>query len=89
VVRRLRAGRSIFSADRNHLYDQLVDRGMRVRQVVIVFYLLAVATTGLGLTVTVHVPMRYTLLLYAMLTGVLFALFHEFGMLRPPEKEGR
>lgn len=49
MFRRWRAGRSIFEGDRSHFYDQLVQRGLTVRQTVFVCYAftLLYAVTGL------------------------------------------
>ena len=49
MFRRWRAGRSIFEGDRSHFYDQLVQRGLTVRQTVFVCYALTLlyAVTGL------------------------------------------
>lgn len=52
VFRRWRAGRSIFEGDRSHFYDQLVQRGLSVRQTVLVWYALTVAYALIGLLLT-------------------------------------
>ncbi len=49
MFRRWRAGRSIFEGDRSHFYDQLVQRGLSVRQTVLVCYGLTVVYTAIGL----------------------------------------
>lgn len=43
IVRRVRAGRSPLSADRGHIHHRLIDRGLSVRQAVLLIY----ALTGL------------------------------------------
>jgi len=48
VIRRVLSRKSIFAGDRSHLYDQLVDRGMSVKQVVALFYFLATIAAVLG-----------------------------------------
>ncbi|MHC4986380.1 MAG: glycosyltransferase family 4 protein, partial [Planctomycetota bacterium] len=55
VVRRLLSGKSIFAGDRSHLYDQLIDRGMTVRQVVGLFYVFAALAAALGVLVAIFV----------------------------------
>jgi UDP-GlcNAc:undecaprenyl-phosphate GlcNAc-1-phosphate transferase len=75
VVRRLRAGVSIFSGDRSHLYDQLVDRGMSVKQVVVLFYAMAVLTAVMGVFIAVHVRTLYAVLLYAVLLVMIITIF--------------
>lgn len=52
MFRRLRGGRSIFEGDRSHFYDQLVQRGLTVRQTVLVCYLLTCAYAAVGLLMT-------------------------------------
>ena len=48
LVRRLLAHQPIFAGDRSHLYDQLVDRGMSVPKVVVLFYVLSAGGRGAG-----------------------------------------
>jgi UDP-GlcNAc:undecaprenyl-phosphate/decaprenyl-phosphate GlcNAc-1-phosphate transferase len=52
MFRRWRAGRSIFSGDRSHFYDQLVQRGLSVRQTVFVCYGLTLFYAAIGLLLT-------------------------------------
>jgi UDP-GlcNAc:undecaprenyl-phosphate GlcNAc-1-phosphate transferase len=52
MFRRWRAGRSIFEGDRSHFYDQLVQRGLSVRQTVLVCYGLTLVYAGIGLLMT-------------------------------------
>ncbi len=85
VVRRLLAGKSIFAGDRSHLYDQLVDRGMTVKKVVVLFYILAAAFAALGLGLAL-VRVRYAILIYAVVLAVAWVLFLVLGMVRPPAK---
>jgi UDP-GlcNAc:undecaprenyl-phosphate GlcNAc-1-phosphate transferase len=53
MFRRWRAGRSIFEGDRSHFYDQLVQRGLTVRQTVLVCYAVTLAYTLIGLLLIV------------------------------------
>lgn len=52
MYRRWRAGRSLFEGDRSHFYDQLVQRGLSVRQTVLVSYALTIAYGLIGLLMT-------------------------------------
>jgi len=87
VVRRLLAGVSIFTGDRSHLYDQLVDRGMSVREVVALFYILAFLTGALGVLLAIFLRLRYAMLIYAVLLVAVWTLFYKLGMVHPPEKK--
>jgi len=83
VVRRLLLGRSIFAGDRSHLYDQLVDRGMSVKQVVVLFYVLAAATAVIGVAVAVYVRGRFAMAMYAVLLAIIWIVFGKLGMIKP------
>ena len=48
VARRMRAGRPVFSGDRSHVYDQLVDRGITAGRVAAVFAALQAVLTVIG-----------------------------------------
>ncbi len=87
VVRRLRAGVSIFTGDRSHLYDQLVDRGMTVKQVVVLFYVLAMAFAVLGVTGAISMRNRYAVILYAIVLLVAWTFFGILGMINPLPKQ--
>lgn len=52
MFRRWRSGRSIFEGDRSHFYDQLKQRGLSVRQTVLVCYLLTGVYMCVGLLLT-------------------------------------
>jgi len=87
VVRRIRSGRSIFTGDRSHLYDQLVDRGMTVKQVVGLFYVLATVAAITGVLLAIFVQLRYAMALY--LVGIVGAwiVFWKLGMITPPPRK--
>lgn len=85
IVRRWRSGRSIFAGDRSHFYDQLVDRGMTVKQVVMISYLLAAFYALLGCLVTV-LRMRYILIIYLVALVATVLVVHFSGMARPEQK---
>jgi UDP-GlcNAc:undecaprenyl-phosphate/decaprenyl-phosphate GlcNAc-1-phosphate transferase len=50
IVRRLAAGRSPFSADRGHIHHRLMDRGLSMRQSVLIIYGLTAILCGAALT---------------------------------------
>lgn len=81
VVRRLLAGKSIFAGDRSHLYDQLVDRGMSVKQVVGLFYVLAAAVAALGFALAL-IRVRYAIGIYLAVIAFAWAIFAWTGMVR-------
>jgi len=90
VVRRIVSGRSIFAGDRSHLYDQLVDRGMTVKQVVVLFYLVAIVAAVLGVCLAIWVRGRYAVAVYAVLLVVVWGLFWKLRMIKPDaEDSGR
>ena len=84
VVRRFIAGKSIFAGDRSHLYDQLVDRGMTVKKVVVLFYLLAALAAFLGVFLTTVLRGREALVIYAALAAIVWIIFWRTGMIKPP-----
>ncbi|MBS3820414.1 MAG: undecaprenyl/decaprenyl-phosphate alpha-N-acetylglucosaminyl 1-phosphate transferase [Phycisphaerae bacterium] len=86
VVRRRRAGVGIFQGDRSHLYDQLVDRGLTVKKVVILFYDLAILAAVLGVTFAIALRTRYAVIVYAVLFLSIWVVFWVFGMVTPPPK---
>jgi UDP-GlcNAc:undecaprenyl-phosphate GlcNAc-1-phosphate transferase len=89
VVRRIVSRRSIFAGDRSHLYDQLVDRGMTVNQVVVLFYLVAVVAAVLGVCLAIWVRGRYAVAVYAVLLIVIWGLFWRLRMIRPEAEDAR
>jgi UDP-GlcNAc:undecaprenyl-phosphate GlcNAc-1-phosphate transferase len=87
VVRRTLAKKSIFAGDRSHLYDQLVDRGMTVKQVVVLFYLLAGGASLTAVLVAVFLRLRYALALYVVMFAAIVTLFYKLGMITPPPRQ--
>lgn len=63
MYRRFRAGRPIFEGDRSHFYDQLVQRGLSVKQAVLVCYGLTSVFAFVGLLV-IGIRLRYALAIY-------------------------
>jgi len=87
VIRRLRSGKGIFVGDRSHLYDQLVDRGMSVRQVVGLFYLLSIFAAVLGVTLSIVTRARYAAVVYLVLLVMIWTVFYKLGMITPDEHQ--
>jgi len=87
LIRRFRSGRSIFAGDRSHLYDQLVDRGMTVKQVVGLFYDLAILAATLGVIIGINMRLRYALPIYVVLLLIVFRICRRFGFLVPEGRE--
>lgn len=52
IGRRWRNGRPLFVGDRSHFYDQIRDRGLSIRQTVLVCYGLCLLFAGLGIALT-------------------------------------
>ncbi len=86
VVRRLRSGMGIFTGDRSHLYDQLVDRGMSVKQVVVLFYVLAALSAAMAIAIATQMRTRYALIIYAVLLVAIWTFFAVKGMITPHPK---
>ncbi len=91
VVRRLWAGKSIFTGDRSHLYDQLVDRGMSVKQVVVLFYILTILAAGIGVGGAIWFRARVVAPVYVALLIVIWTIFYKKGMIVPekPDETGQ
>lgn len=83
VVRRLLSGESVFTGDRSHLYDQLVDRGMSVKQVVVLFYALSAVAATLGVVMAIITRARYAAILYTILLTIVWVVFYRLRMIHP------
>lgn len=79
--RRWRAEKPVMIGDRSHFYDQLIDRGLHVRTVVRISYILSALFVCMGMLLTL-MRMRHCMLVYAAFTAVLLYLVHRLGMLR-------
>ena len=86
VIRRLRGGKGIFTGDRGHLYDQLVDRGMSVRQVVGLFYLLSILAAVVGVTLSIVMRTRHAIVVYLVLLIIVWTIFYKLGMIAPESR---
>lgn len=87
VVRRLLAGVSIFAGDRSHLYDQLVDRGMTVKQVVVLFYALATVAAVVGVAVATQLRIRHAVAIYGVGLVIIWGVFLKLGMITPQPRQ--
>ncbi len=83
VVRRVISHKSIFTGDRSHLYDQLVDGGMSVRQVVGLFSLLAAVAAIPGVVMAIEMRTRYTVPIYFVILVIIWVAFYKLGMITP------
>jgi UDP-GlcNAc:undecaprenyl-phosphate GlcNAc-1-phosphate transferase len=63
LARRWRNGRPLMQGDRSHFYDQLIDRGLGVRRVVAISYLLTTAFVLVGTSV-IFLRVRHAILVY-------------------------
>lgn len=79
LIRRWRNGRPLMEGDRSHFYDQLRDRGLSVRQVVAISYLLTLGFVLLGISV-IFIPTRFAILVYCISVVVVAALLAKFDM---------
>ncbi len=79
MVRRWRNGRPIMTGDRSHYYDQLRDRGLSVRRVAAISYLLAMAFVLAGTSV-IFIRTRYTPLVLLLIIAAVLALIWKFNM---------
>ena len=79
LVRRFRNGRPLMEGDRSHFYDQLRDRGLTVRQVVAISYVLTLAFVIAG-TFVIFLRTRYAVLVYFMVVMLAVAAVWRFDM---------
>lgn len=87
MFRRWRSGRSIFAGDRSHFYDQLVQRGLSVRQTVLVCYGLSIVFGVLGLLVTLDaMRTRWALLVYLGVWVVVGFITWKAGLTDPERR---
>jgi UDP-GlcNAc:undecaprenyl-phosphate GlcNAc-1-phosphate transferase len=86
VLRRLIAGRPLFTADREHIHHKLLQRGLSHRQVVIVLYAVSAIFALLSLFLLWPTGSSLGLVLAVLGTGVWLGVQHlgylEFGELR-------
>jgi len=87
VVRRVLSRKSIFAGDRSHLYDQLVDRGMSIKRVVVLFYILAALAAVIGVVVAIKLRGLYAVILYLVLLAIIWTIFGLLGMITPEPRQ--
>lgn len=81
MVRRLINRRPLFVSDRGHIYDQLMDRGMTLRQAVKTCYALAAGYAAIGLLMS-QIRTRYALVVYIVVSVLSAAVIWKRGFLR-------
>lgn len=81
IVRRFRAGVSIFLPDRGHLHHRLLDRGLTQRQTVLVLYLLS-ALLGLGGLAVAGINRVPSVILLAAIVLALAVVAWRLGLFR-------
>ncbi|HSW45262.1 MAG TPA: MraY family glycosyltransferase [Phycisphaerae bacterium] len=79
LARRWRNGRPLMQGDRSHFYDQLRDRGMSVRRVVAISYLLTLAFVLVGVS-AIFLRTRHAILVYALAVMAVVAALWKFNM---------
>ncbi len=79
MARRWRNGRPIMEGDRSHYYDQLRDRGLSVRRVAAISYLLAFAFVLVGTSV-IFIRTRYAVLVFILAIMTVIAMIWKFNM---------
>jgi len=78
-ARRYVAGRPFFSPDRHHFHHQLVQRGLSVKQAVLVSYALTLFFVLCGISV-VYLRTRYAFGFYMVLFGCIIVAAYKMGM---------
>lgn len=78
-ARRFVAGRPFFSPDRHHFHHQLVQRGLTVKQAVLVSYLLTAFFVACGILM-VFLRTRYAVAFYLVLFGCVIVAAYKMGM---------
>jgi UDP-GlcNAc:undecaprenyl-phosphate GlcNAc-1-phosphate transferase len=91
MVRRWRAQRPIMQGDRSHFYDQLSDRGLSVRAVVAISYVLAAVFALTGCLVPIYLRTLLAVPVFALLGVLTLAAIKMFRLVRvdgPGERSG-
>lgn len=88
LLRRWRNAQPLMLGDRSHFYDQLVDRGYSVRQVVAISYALSIAFAVIGCVTPIFLKTRYVIPIYAAVFVIVVVAIWKFRMveLLPPER---
>ena len=82
VLRRRRSGRPIFTGDRSHFYDQLIDRGISIRKVVAISYAVAAFYAAVG-CLPIWLRTRYVVPLYLLVAVATIFALKTLRMMRP------
>jgi UDP-GlcNAc:undecaprenyl-phosphate GlcNAc-1-phosphate transferase len=69
IIRRIRAGRSPFSADREHLHHRIMRMGLTQQRTTVVLYLWT-AMFAIPTAVAAFIPIWFALLIGALIFGV-------------------
>lgn len=85
LYRRWRSGKSIFTGDRSHFYDQLVQRGFSVRQTAHICYALAAAYGVAGVSVAWMTNLGALILFFSVAVGTA-AVAWALGMTNPQRR---
>ena len=91
LVRRWRNGRPVMQGDRSHFYDQLIDRGLSVKRVVAISYLLTSLFVGAGCLV-LFLRARQAVPAYILFVVFWVIIVSKLGMValeadrRPPQQ---
>lgn len=81
LARRWRAQRPLMEGDRSHFYDQLIDRGLTVRQVVRISYASTAVFVVVGL-LPIVLRTRYLFLAYGAFVALVALVIHRYKMVR-------
>jgi UDP-GlcNAc:undecaprenyl-phosphate GlcNAc-1-phosphate transferase len=79
LARRWRNGRPLMQGDRSHFYDQLIDRGLGVRRVVAISYILSTLFVLVGISV-IFLRVRHAILVYGFTICALILLVSKLNM---------
>lgn len=81
MARRWRNGRPLMEGDRSHFYDQLCDRGLSVKRVVAISYILTLAFVAVGTCIVFPaIRMRHAVLIYFIWIVIVIGLIWRFNM---------
>jgi UDP-GlcNAc:undecaprenyl-phosphate GlcNAc-1-phosphate transferase len=81
IARRWRNFKPLMIGDRSHFYDQLIDRGLPVKKVVAISYLLAAFFALVGCA-PIFLRTRYVIPLYFLVVLIVLLVIMKFDMLR-------
>jgi UDP-GlcNAc:undecaprenyl-phosphate GlcNAc-1-phosphate transferase len=81
LVRRWRNGRPVMQGDRSHFYDQLVDRGLSVRRVVMISYVLTLMFVAMG-CLAIVLRGRFLIPIYGLFVVAVVLGINRLGMVR-------